>query len=515
MHRYYVHVLRSLLAHKSTYNVYEIRHPLPPYLTHYGILLALFSFLPYDLGVKLFTCGVLICFSAGLRFSAEQIGPRGRWLALFSMPLLLGWPLMMGFFNFTLALGLLFFCTAYWQRILVYRGRALLAFAILLAVLTFTHPVPLLLLILLCALDLALSVLWRPREVPISHRLKRHKLQLVALGLTFIAAGFPALAIDKSRTDASLHLFGFHPEFLSTSLLLSGISPYNSRSLDPWIDLYRIALYAIYVWCMWTGGRAAYAALRQRKLDFGTTAFLATAILTVALPFLPNRVNGSDYFASRLVFILWPGALLACSAAAAPAMRRQAVLIVAAAACCLVTLVPAQIFIYPIALELRKAEDQKLPSGVPGSVLMGDNQDKYVRFHDQLAFDPYKWGAVLAFVRANDVVLDSPWIDQRITPIEAVPGGPELVSDIAYTRILRPNSPNAPAVKGRCLPGRKEAEIVRNSSFMVFAGTPRELAQGLSGQLSPSEAAKYRCGAPQGWYLVCTSAQTAPQRAAR
>lgn len=510
MHRYYVHVLHSLLEHKSTYSVYEIRHPLPPYLTHYGILLALFHVLPYDLAEEIFACLVILCFAYGLRLSAKEIGANGEWAALLVSPLLFSWPLMMGFFNFVLGLGLLLFCTAYWQR-MKYRGvRAFIPFLLLLIVLTFTHPIPLLLLILLSGIDLCFA-LFLPREGAIFSRLRAERVRLVALALTVAAAAFPALAIDSTKTARTMSLFFFHPEFLRTALLLTGISPYNSRSPHVSINLYRIALYAIYFGGMWIGGRACIAALRARRPNYGITIFLATALLTVVLPFLPNVVNGSDYFATRLIFILWPGALLAASAANVPTPRSQRRWLAAGAVCCVLALLPAQLFIRPIARQLHTAELQPLPHGVPGALLFNLDQDGYVRFHDQLAFDPFKWGGILAFVHANDIALDSPWIDQKITPIEAVPGGPELVADISYSGILKPPAPDAPAVPGRSFPAWGEARMVRDSAFMVFSAPPDALAQGLTRQLTPAEAAKYHCGAPQGWYLVCMDSGAAEQ----
>jgi hypothetical protein len=504
MHRYYVHVLDSLLQHNAAYSVYEVRHPIPPYVTHYGSLLLLFHLMPYDWAEKVFSCVVLFCLAYGLRRSAMQIGPNGKWMSLLCAPLLLGWPLMMGFFNFTLGVGLLLFCTACWQRLLHHGVRTFIAFVLFLILVTFTHPLPLLLLILLCGTDLTLSLLLRRRGLSFSDWARKHRFQVGALLLSLMAAAFPALAIDSSRTGSTLHLFGFHPEFLRTSLLLSGVSPYNTRSFDVWINLYRLCLYAIFIGCMWVGGRAALQSIRKRELNFGTTLFIATALLTIALPFLPNMVNGSDYFSSRLVFVLWPGAILAASAAP-PVFKWQRVFILASVLCCILTLIPAELFFHPVARDLHAAEQQKLPNGEPGSLLMGDDQDNYFRFKKQLGFDPYKWGGILAFVHANDVALDSPWIDQRITPIEATPGGPELVEDIAYTRIRKPGSLNAPLIAGRSLPGRSEARIVQESSFMLFAGTPAELSQGLSGQLSPREAAKYHCTQPQYWYLICAS----------
>lgn len=501
MHRYYVHVLDSLLQHRSTYAAYQVRHPFPPYASHYGALLVLFHVLPYDWAEKVFACVVVLALGWGLRRSAQEAGPAGRWWALLSAPVLLGWPLMMGFFNFVLGVGLLLLCTAFWQSMGRSGQKALPAFVATLLLLMVTHPIPLLLLIVLCGLDLGLSLLRRAAAAP-QGWWRRHRVQAAALLLTVLAALFPAMAVDRSQTSSTVQLIRFHPEFLRTSLLLAGVSPYNSRSLHPSINGYRLCLYALFAGAMWVGGKAALRAWRARQVNFATTVFAATVLLALALPFLPNLVNGSDYFSTRLVFLLWPAAIVAAGAAEAPGPRARGLFVAAAIACCALTLLAAQLFLRPAALQVHAAEGLSLPAGQRGALLLGADLDDYERFHAQLAFNPLKWAAILPFVRQDSVALDTPWLDLKIVPIAAAPGSPELGSDISLTRSGRTG---AALVPGHSLPGDREAQLVQASGFMILAATPPELAQGLHSQLSADEAAKYTCGAPQDWYLLCTS----------
>jgi hypothetical protein len=44
-----VHVLASLLSGGQSYNAYVIRHPFPPYATHYAVLLGLTRWVSFDL----------------------------------------------------------------------------------------------------------------------------------------------------------------------------------------------------------------------------------------------------------------------------------------------------------------------------------------------------------------------------------------------------------------------------------------------------------------------------------
>ena len=506
MHRYYVHVLDSLLHHQATYSVYRIRHPFPPYLTQYGSLLVLYHLFSYDFAEKLFTCLVLVCLALGLRFAAEGVGPTGRWLSLLFPPILFSWPLFMGFYNYMLGIGLFLLCMGFWQRLPIARGWAhLLGFVFFVAVLAVTHPVPMLLLIAFSGFDLLLSVFFRSSTSPFSAWFRQYRLQVAAFMLTLLAASYPMLAVDGSKTQHTLSLIRFNRPFFTTTLLLTGISPYNSRALDPWINGYRLCLYAIFASGMWFGGKAALRALRKRQPDLGTTAFLGAVLLALAVSFLPNDVNGSWYFSTRLVFVLWVGAILAASASPLPPVSRRPWLILAGVVCCAFTLAPAQKFIRPGALALQAAEKIQIPQGVPGALLIGvDPNTEQLRLRDQLAFNPYQWGGVLPFVREDVVALDTPWLDQKISPLEAVPASPELITDIADARV-RTDSPDSPAVHGRCLPAWGEARIVRDASFMVLMARPEELAQGLARQLTPDEQAKYSCERPQSRYMVCTS----------
>ncbi len=69
-----------------------------------------------DLADKLFVCLIAVCTAVGIRWSCVSLGPGGKWASLFVFPLLLHWPLMMGFMNYSLGLGLLFVIYGCWLR---------------------------------------------------------------------------------------------------------------------------------------------------------------------------------------------------------------------------------------------------------------------------------------------------------------------------------------------------------------------------------------------------------------
>ncbi len=494
MHRYYVHVLRHVLDGAPGYEMYMIRHPLPPYLTHYAALLLLSRAVPYDLAEKLFTCGLVVLFAYGFRFCATALGRFGGTVSLCIAPLFLQWSVMMGFLNYSLALGLFLFAMGFWARAVEGRPAMWLGYAAAVALLTFTHPVPLLVLICLGAVDLALSLARGP-----DLNLRRGLPRLAALAFACLAFLFVASSVDRTQSSSTLADFGFHKPFVTTVALLTGVSPYNTRALSPLVNLYRLGLYMLLAGASVLAARRFRIAWQRRSLTLADSFFAATVILALLLPFTPEHVNNSAYFATRLVVLVWIGALLAASGFEPSDARFERALIPAGLALAAVSLLTAEVYIRPVARTVSAIEHQALPRGKTGLLLLGPGLDNQARYQTQLAPDPFAWATVLPFVVHDDVALDSPWLDQKIMPVEGKPGSPLLIDDIRLVHLSKTDPPAAPS---RSLPARKEARIVGATDFVVFAGTPEELAAGLAGQFDPEEAAKFHCSA-HGWYLVC------------
>jgi len=106
-----------------------------------------------DLAEKLFVCIIMIVTAVGVRFCCRRMGPSGSWASLFIFPLLFHWPLIMGFMNYSFALGLMLLCFGFWLRAETDSLWWWLAFALTVPLLTLSHPVPLLMLLLLCGYD--------------------------------------------------------------------------------------------------------------------------------------------------------------------------------------------------------------------------------------------------------------------------------------------------------------------------------------------------------------------------
>src|SRR6202034_3758938 len=158
MHKYYVHVLASLLSGSRAYGAYEIRHPFPPYATHYVVLLGLTRYVLFDLAEKVLICLIFVCTAYGFRYCARSLGPSGDLLSLCMIPLVLHWSLVMGFLNYSLAVGLFFLAAGLWCRAATGGLRLWLFFALVSFLLALTHPVPLLLLLAFGLLDLLIRL---------------------------------------------------------------------------------------------------------------------------------------------------------------------------------------------------------------------------------------------------------------------------------------------------------------------------------------------------------------------
>jgi hypothetical protein len=493
MHKYYVHVLASLLSGPPAYNAYVIRHPFPPYATHYAVLLGLTRFLSFDLAEKLLICLIFVCTAYGVRYCARSMGPSGDLLSLCMIPLVLHWSLVMGFLNYSLAVGLFFLAAGLWCRAAAGRLWLWLFFALVSLLLAFTHPIPLLLLIIFCSLDLLIRL--------VQSRFSLHDYRWMFFGLAVAGVSFlyPLASVDGSRSAANLRGFALHKDALISSLALFGISPFDTRAKNLLVNCYRLELYALLLGCLAlaaTGFLRRWQALELRPSD--SMLILAVAIL-LAVPILPPSMNGSDYFAQRLLVVPWLGAIAAAGGYRTP-HRLARIAPLFALVLTLSALLPAEIFFRPVARQLFALENQTLPEHAQGLALLDPAMLKAVRVQHQLGFNPYLWSGALPFLHADDVMLNSPFMDQRITPLMPAPGGDLLIDRMSSTeeaeRLINGN------IDLPSLPAGMRSTLLASTGLVVFVGTPADVEQGLEPLAGESLAAHYACTS-HTWYLVC------------
>jgi len=156
-HTYNAWVLRQYNSprHPLFREHYEIDHrPLPNWLSH-AVLASLMFVVPPPAAEKLLVSGALALFLLGAWMLAGAVDRERRWLALLAFPLAFNQLFQMGFYNFSLGLGLWMVVVAWWWR---RRADPGLGFALglngLLLLLYFAHLVPHLLALL------TIAVLW-------------------------------------------------------------------------------------------------------------------------------------------------------------------------------------------------------------------------------------------------------------------------------------------------------------------------------------------------------------------
>jgi hypothetical protein len=508
MHKYYVHAIASLLSGSQDYNAYVIRHPFPPYATHYAVLLGLTRFVSFDLAEKLLICIIFFCTAYGFRYCARSLGPSGDLLSLCMIPLLLHWSLVMGFLNYSLAVGLFFLAAGLWCRAAAGQVRLWLFFAMVSFLLALTHPIPLLLLIVFCSLDLLIRLVQGDR-LPGERKSSRFSLQnfrwqflgLAVAGLCFL---YPLASVDRSRSVSNLRSVGLHKDALISSVALFGLSPFDTRSKNLFINGYRLGLYALLFGCLALAAADFARRWRARQLrPSDSMGILAVAIL-FAIPILPGSMNGSDFFSQRLMIFPWLGAIAAASGYAAP-RRLARIAPVFAVILTITTLLPAEIFFRPVARQLVALEHQPLPEHVQGLAILDPAMLKAVRVQHRLGFNPYLWSGALPFLHADGVMLNSPFMDQKITPLMPAPGGDLLIDQMTSPdeaeRLINGNI-DLPA-----LPPAMRSTLLASTAVVVFVGTAAPLDQGLAPLMGKSSAAHYAC-TRYAWYLVCLARQS-------
>jgi hypothetical protein len=503
MHKYYVHAIASILSGSRSYDAYVIRHPFPPYATHYALLLALTRVLSFDVAEKLLICIIFVCTAYGFRYCARSLGPSGDLLSLLMIPLVLHWSLVMGFLNYSLAVGLFFLAAGLWCRAAAGQVRLWLFFAIVSFLLALTHPVPLLLLIAFASLDLLIRViqsygLSRKRGNP-QFSLRDYRWQFVGLAIACLTFLYPLASVDRSRSVSNLRGTALHKDALISSLALFGISPFDTRSKNLFINGYRLGLYALLLGCLGLAAAGFLGRWRSRQLRPSDSMLIGAVAILFAIPVLPQSMNGSDYFSQRLMIFPWLGAIAAASGYAAP---RRLVRIAPGFAVflALITLLPAETFIRPVSHQLVALENQVLPGHTPGLAILDPAMLKAVRVDHQLGFNPYLWSGVLPFLREDDVMLNSPFMDQKITPLMPAPGGDLLIDHMSSPeeaeRMINGNV-NLPA-----LSPATRSTLLASTRMIVFVGSPADLEQGLAPLIGNSLAANYACTS-HIWYLVC------------
>ena len=507
MHFYYAHIFKSILHGAHGYDsFFYVRNLFPPYAVHYYLLILLTSLVSGAMAEKLIVCLIVVVLATGFRYLAIACGRTGYLASLFVLPLLLNWSLGMGFFNFCLSLGFAMWALGLWWRA---RGSAslgyLLLFLAMVVVLTLTHPVPLLLVIGVAGVDLAIRTVFH-REVFGERPRGRILIRLWSVfALTCTSLLYISHFTDKQRIEQNTSGSALtHPAVLVGFLRLRPVGIFAGSEWDN--ALYRAGLYLVLLGAIGVGFTAFQRARGARKSFLVSNPWLWMALVfPVIVVLIPRDMNGSHFFADRLVIVPFFGSLFAASAHRVFSRRAQIGTAALATAMTLGVLAMANSRIRPIAKVIAGERGQSFRE-MPGAagVLLGTPVTEDLRHKVyKVSFDPTLFIPAYSFAESNTVLLNSPWLDLPILPLATKQG--------MLNRVYSPAVLDIPLLMLLAL--QKDDPSVRQHNLRLaqFLIYPRE-EDATALMAGVPDADRWRCR-PLSVGLICDRDGAAPAQA--
>lgn len=437
VHLYYAQIFGQLLHHDHTalyQGYFGIRSLLSVYALYYYLLVGLTTFCSFALADKIVVVLIIVLFSCGFRMLARHLGAAGNLASLFIFPVILSWPLGMGFHSFCLSAALGMFALAAWfqakkEAIPLKSGIAFLA---LIALMMVTHPVPLLLVLALAGCELLLRFA-KQNASSFSTRLLAIRTSLLLLCLASCSFLFVLKFTDKNRVSHNV-VAAAHSSIPHRAMQLALLRTFGLYSgSSPFIAAYRIALYCILLGAILFALRSWWNKQTSQESTVGLW-LVVVLLLIVVLPLIPETMNGSAFFADRLVMFLWVAALAAASCALPPSLPLQRGLIAVAVAILLITLGEGELYIRPVSHQAAAMEQDELKilPGLQGLALPA----QFSASAAHLTYNPYLWQQARFFRKEHALMLNPPWLDLPILPI--APGQELLLGEIEQTLLDAP-----------------------------------------------------------------------------
>ena len=464
MHIYYAHVLARVLYGDPLFKRYfYIRSYLPPYSLFYYFLMILTRLFSIAMAEKVIVCSIFCVQAIGFRFLARSVGRSGVTASLWIFPLLLNWPLGMGFMNFELSLGMGFWALGLWWRIRnIFHRTYALGFLTLIVVMTITHPVPILFVLGTAWFVLIASVL--------RSRLTSSKWD----GLTQRSRAIVILALASS---SMLYIARFTDHTRVSQAFSSGAAPFiriaKLRTLayfpaDGWAtDSYRIALYLLLLVCVLTAGTQEYRAYRAADgVGEWNWWLLFVPVLIVLILVIPSDMNGSHFFSDRLVLLIWISGILATCVRDPSSLSRWSVALAVCSTVCVLLL--ADIRIRPLSRTVMELQAKPLPEppGTTGILLGMELSHSQTAVERYVSFDPFFWQAAYLFTRSNTVLLNPPWLDLPIMQLGTKAG--------MLNRTYSPQAMDSPVALASELSGatpESRQQVIDSAHFVLVGDT--------------------------------------------
>jgi hypothetical protein len=502
VHLYYTWILSRLFSGSQFFSQYfSLRHPIPPYSVHYLLLFSLMKAFSPLLAEKIVVALILAGFSFSFRYLIRTVSPEnGSVLALFAVPLSLTWALGMGFHNYCLSLALSFLAIAFWFRAAATdRVAYRLGFLLICLVMLFTHPVPLFMTLAVVAGDMLL------RMVKLFYAAKGSvtsiwadaalRRDLICAALAFCSVAYIAIFVSGSRTSEDLH-----HKFIQGRMLLDFVKakPLILVFGNIGSRLYRIFLFALLGASLWV----IYRSLRRRLSSAGFTGLRSLDVLSVGAasilflyPFIPRSINGSDFFADRLVIYVWMFAIAGASAGLTLRPAHLRLLTGVATIVAVGVLAFSDKELRTAAHNLEKIEHPTImPPGHRGIYI--DAPVEPATFF--LNFSPYIWSSARYFRVTGSVMLNAPWLDLSILPLAPV--------NRLFTNLFQPKVVNYPDTFAELLLKSQRARdmIKSDLDFIIFVGYSGHDPNTVDNILKRRWSRTWDCRRDQ-WYAICSS----------
>ena len=444
IHLLFARIMQALLLHQDPGifpQYYTVKHVLPPYALYYYLLVLFSHFGTLVTADKLVICLYAVLFLFGFRYLARVIGPAGDVMALLALPLVLNWPLGMGFVNFCLSGALALWALGLWCRVAVQpanqRNRLRLAgFVVLCFAAMLTHPVPLLAALGFCLLELLVRLIrrraWDARSRALMVRtgairpIMRDAIALVLASTTVLyIKAFTTNNVFRQVDAAQETYFTKISGNIRGLILLHTLTAFSGKSV---LDvLYRGSIILVLAVPLGLAVREFYRSVQARRWSLGNTWLVVCVLLIFAVPIIPPDLNNSHFFSERLVIYIWIAALAAASGSHLPMLRSrisfESAMMLFAVAATAVTLLLAARRIDPVAQQVALVESLPLTQDHEVGLML--HSVDYDSPHT-LTYDPYYWSGARLFRRSSSVLYNTPWLDLAIIPLgpkEIMPTG--------------------------------------------------------------------------------------------
>ncbi len=427
LHLYYVNAFRHLLSHQQgTYaNAYFIKAHITPYSSYYYGLIALGTAVSLETADKIMVCLYLVLFAISTHTLLRVVTPHAQWAPFLVLPVLLNWPLMMGFINYSLSTCLAFFALAVWCR---GAGREdfkyRILFLLLISLMMVTHPVPWLFVVGFAYFDLALRVIrFSVREGQARTLLASKPFRLDLITSVLALTPVPYLRHFNGMVQTT------EPEKFASmpfqTVIPHALLPYAQRAqgfirtfgIDIYAGssslarLYRFGITLLIAGIFIIACVNFFHSRKTSKWPAANTWFLFSVCVLPFLLLLPDAIGNHFYFISRLGILFFVVSL----AGASLGLQRLRHAGVALAAFSLMwwvlTFGMAVRYISPAAHDIARLKTAPMPRDQRAGLLL---ETAGATSTPNLNFLPYYWAGASYFRQRNLLLYNTAWLGDPI-----------------------------------------------------------------------------------------------------